>query len=66
MPPGGGTFSDDAMTAIEEDFECPDWFVSEPAPGEVSHLRASDIDFGYQEPPKKPRKPENDAQLSLF
>ena len=66
VPPGGGTFSDDAMTAIEEDFECPDWFVSEPAPGEVSHLRASDIDFGYQEPPKKPRKPENDAQLSLF
>lgn len=64
--PGGSTFSDDAMSAIEEDFECPDWFVSEPAPGEVSHLRASDIDFGYQEPPRKPRKPENDAQLSLF
>lgn len=64
--PGGSTFSDDTMSAIEEDFECPDWFVSEPAPGEVSHLRASDIDFGYQEPPKKPRKPENDAQLSLF
>lgn len=61
-----GPFSADAMSAMEEDFECPDWFVSEPAPGETSPLLASDADFGYQEPPRKPRKPENDAQLSLF
>lgn len=61
-----GPFSADAMSAMEEDFECPDWFVSEPAPGEASPLRVSDAEFGYQEPPKKPRKPENDAQLSLF
>ncbi len=54
------------VTAIEEDFECPEWFVSEPAPGEVSPLLTSDVDFGYQEPPRKPRKPDNDAQLSLF
>lgn len=58
--------SRDALSAIEDEFECPDWFVSEPAPGEVSPLLQSDSEFGYQEPPKKPRKPENDAQLSLF
>lgn len=54
------------MAAIEDEFECPEWFVSEPAPGEVSPLLQSDAEFGYQEPSKKPRKPENDAQLSLF
>lgn len=51
---------------IEDEFECPDWSVSEPPPGEVSPLLQSDVEFGYQEPPRKPRKPENDAQLSLF
>ena len=51
---------------IEDEFECPDWFVSEPPPGEVSPLLQSDVEFGYQEPPRTPRKPENDAQLSLF
>lgn len=56
----------EVLTAMEDDFECPDWFVSEPAPGETSPLLASDSEFGYQEPPKKPKKPENDAQLSLF
>ncbi|MCH5222031.1 MAG: hypothetical protein J1F05_06905 [Muribaculaceae bacterium] len=54
------------MAAIEDEFECPDWFVSEPAPGEVSPLLQPDPEFGYQEPAKKNRKPENDAQLSLF
>lgn len=54
------------MATIEEEFECPDWFVSEPAPGEVSPMLQPSHDFGYQEPPKKPKRPENDAQLSLF
>ena len=58
--------SSDSYAAIEDEFECPDWFVSEPPPGEVSPLLQPDSDFGYQEPPKKTRKPENDAQLSLF
>ena len=45
----------------------PDWFVSEPPPGEVTPAASSPtLQFGYQEPPRKPRKPENDAQLSLF
>ena len=56
----------EVLSAMEDDFECPDWFVSEPAPGETSPLLASDSEFGYQEPPKKPKNPENDAQLSLF
>lgn len=64
--PSKDRFSVDDMTAIEDEFECPDWFVSEPLPGEVSPLLSSDADFGYQEPPKKVRKPESDAQLSLF
>lgn len=51
--------------AIEDDFECPDWFVAEPGPGLVP-LHTDDPNFGYQEPAHKPRKPESDAQLSLF
>ena len=56
----------DDLSAIEDEFECPDWFVSQPAPGEVSPLLQPDPEFGYQEPPRKPKKPESDAQLSLF
>ena len=53
-----------AMASLEDDFECPDWFVSQPAPGEGS-LRVSDEPFGYTPPVRKPT-PENDAQLLLF
>jgi len=55
------------MAAIEDDFECPDWFKAEP-PTNQPNLRSStsDDDFGYVEPVKKNRKPESDAQLSLF
>ncbi|MDE5629792.1 MAG: hypothetical protein K2I69_09570 [Muribaculaceae bacterium] len=53
------------MAAIEEEFECPDWFVSEPPPGE-NPLRPQNTEFGYVEPPKKPKHHDNDAQLSLF
>lgn len=55
----------DEIAAIEDDFECPDWFVSEPGPN-VTPLRAEDTEFGYTEPPRKPHKPDSDAQLSLF
>ncbi len=55
----------EALDNLDDDFECPDWFVSEPAPGEPG-LRADDSEFGYTEPPKKAHRPENDAQLSLF
>jgi len=53
------------IAAIEDDFECPDWFVSEPDPN-VAPLRSSDTEFGYTEPPRKPHKPDSEAQLSLF
>lgn len=53
-----------ALTSLEDDFECPDWFVSQPAPGEGA-LRASEEPFGYT-PPAKKHTPDNDAQLSLF
>lgn len=57
---------DPKMAAIEDDFECPDWFVAEPAPDHTA-LRSDNAEpFGYQEPPRKPRRPDNDAQLSLF
>lgn len=49
----------------EDDFECPDWFVSEPD-ATAAIPRPQMPEFGYQEPPKKPKAPENDAQLSLF
>lgn len=53
------------MNAIEDDFECPDWFVADPGPGNTP-LHTEDPNFGYQEPVRKPHKPESDAQLSLF
>lgn len=53
-----------ALANLEDDFECPDWFVSQPAPGEGS-LRTSEEPFGYT-PPARKHTPENDAQLSLF
>ncbi len=46
----------------DDDFQVPDWFVSEPAPVP----KDADTNFGYQEPPRKPRHPDNDAQMSLF
>lgn len=53
------------IAAIEDDFECPDWFVAEPGPNTAS-LRTDDSEFGYTEPHRKPHKPDSDAQLSLF
>ncbi|MDE6135285.1 MAG: hypothetical protein K2F79_06895 [Muribaculaceae bacterium] len=50
------------LAAIEDDFECPDWFVAEPAP---IPDRPDLSEFGYVEPPRK-KRPDNDAQLSLF
>lgn len=50
------------LASLEDDFECPDWFVAEPAP--ISD-RPDPAEFGYTEPPKK-KRPDNDAQLSLF
>ena len=53
------------LSDLENDFECPDWFVADAGPGPVP-LHPEDSSFGYQEPVRKPRRPESDAQLSLF
>lgn len=53
------------LSAIEDDFECPGWFVAASGPGPMP-LHTEDPNFGYQEPVRKPRRPESDAQLSLF
>lgn len=55
----------DELAGADDDFECPDWFVSEPGPN-TPQLKSSVTDFGYTEPPRKPLPPENDSQLSLF
>ena len=64
---GTGLFAlaDAEQLAGDDDFECPDWFVSEPGP-DTPPLHPVNTDFGYVEPPRKPKAPENDAQMSLF
>lgn len=54
------------LAAIEDDFECPDWFTAVPADNLQSLKGDSKDEFGYTEPPHKPRRPDSDAQLSLF
>lgn len=54
------------LAAIEDDFECPEWFTAIPADNLQSLKGETKDDFGYTEPPRKPRHPESDAQLSLF
>ena len=56
----------DQSDNLDEDFELPDWFCASNDPEYDATIKSEHIDFGYQEPPKKPRPPENDAQLSLF
>lgn len=53
------------MAALEDDFETPDWFVADAGPGPTP-LHTDDPEFGYREPAPKPKRPESDAQLSLF
>lgn len=54
------------LAAIEDDFECPEWFTAIPDDNLQSLKGETKDDFGYTEPPRKPRHPESDAQLSLF
>lgn len=59
------TKAPDPLPQLEDDFEMPDWFACEPD-SNAPNLRADDQPFGYTEPAKKPRKPDSDAQMSLF
>lgn len=53
------------MDSAEEDFETPGWFACEPSP-ELTPRRPENPDFGYVEPPRRPRQPDSDAQTTLF
>lgn len=59
------TKAPDPLPPLEDDFEMPDWFACEPD-SNAPNLRADEQPFGYTEPAKKPRKPDSDAQMSLF
>lgn len=54
------------MQSYEDDFQCPDWFAREPDEEHSRLPRPDNGDFGYTEPPRKPRKPDSDAQMLLF
>lgn len=54
------------MQSYEDDFQCPDWFAREPDEEHSRAPRPDNDDFGYTEPPRKPRKPDSDAQMLLF
>lgn len=51
---------------MPDDFHGVDWLTSTPPKGTVIASRLTDEEFGYQEPPRKPRPKDADSQLSLF
>lgn len=55
------------ISAIDETLDSTEWLIATPPEGMVAKTTgiASDADFGYQEPPRKPA-PDNAAQMSLF
>ncbi|MDE5922864.1 MAG: hypothetical protein K2G79_05155, partial [Muribaculum sp.] len=55
------------ISAIDESMDSTEWLVATPPAGvAVKVAPPSDPAFGYQEPPRKPQPPENDAQMLLF
>lgn len=55
------------ISAIDESMDSTEWLVATPPEGANLKVSvASDPDFGYQEPPRKPQPPANDAQMLLF
>lgn len=55
------------ISAIDESMDSTEWLVATPPEGSNMRVASpSDADFGYQEPPRKSRAPQNDAQMSLF
>lgn len=55
------------ISAIDESMDSTQWLVATPPEGaNLKVTSPSDSDFGYQEPPRKPQPPENDAQMLLF
>ncbi len=58
--------SDGDLAAIEESFDSADWMRSDPPQTPSMRTGVSEAEFGYQPPARKPNRPDNDAQLSLF
>ncbi len=55
------------ISAIDESMDSTEWLVATPPEGaNLKVAVATDPDFGYQEPPRKPKPPQNDAQMLLF
>lgn len=55
------------ISAIDESMDSTEWLVATPPAGtSVKVAPLCDPAFGYQEPPRKPQPPENDAQMLLF
>ncbi|MDE6268662.1 MAG: hypothetical protein K2M04_06235 [Muribaculaceae bacterium] len=54
------------ITAIDETLNDTDWLVSTPPAGTSLAPKVELEDFGYKEPTKKPSRPENPAQTSLW
>lgn len=50
----------------DDDFHSVDWLTSTPPKGTVIPSGLTDEEFGYQEPPRKPKPKDHDSQLSLF
>lgn len=50
----------------DDDFQPVDWLTGTPPKGTVVRSELTDEEFGYQEPPRKPKPKDHDSQLSLF
>lgn len=58
--------SDGDLAAIEESFDNADWMRSDPPQTPSMRANIPETEFGYQPPVRKPNRPDNDAQLTLF
>lgn len=50
----------------DDDFQPVDWLTGTPPKGTIVRSELTDEEFGYQEPPRKPKAKDHDSQLSLF
>lgn len=51
---------------LDDGFREVDWLTGTPPKGTVVRSELTDDEFGYQEPPRKPKPKDHDSQLSLF
>ncbi|MDE6276866.1 MAG: hypothetical protein K2M06_02040 [Muribaculaceae bacterium] len=51
---------------LDDGFREVDWLTGTPPKGTIVRSELTDEEFGYQEPPRKPKPKDHDSQLSLF